>query len=489
MSNQDTNYENSMVQNTEIQNNCEVKDESSKQKKCFNWKLFFVIIISVLALLYLSASLFFKTHYFYGTVIENVPCGLMTESKAKSLIESTIGQYELSIIGRENMEDTISAEEIDLEFHFGDSFYSILADQNCFGWIASFFQSYKYSLPRDVSYNEEKFGNVVNQISFLNKANQKQPKDAYIGAYNPSTGAYELMEEYPGTVIIKDSFVDAVKGALTSLDQRLDLNQVDCYKNPVKCSDDKKLNRLLNTLNKYVGSKIIYDWNGDEVVLDEQTISKWLSIDKNKVVLDEILLEEWVTEQAKLHDTYSSKREFTTYTGDVVTVNSSTFGWKTSKKTEINELKTLIRKGETVEREPEYLYTGYIKGQDDMGDSYVEINLSAQHLYLWIDGEVILETDFVSGNMSNGNGTPPGLFGITYKEKDAVLRGATYTTPVKYWMPFNGNIGMHDATWRKEFGGDIYLTSGSHGCINLPLSMAKEIFEHMEKRFPVVCYY
>ena len=93
------------------------------------------------------------------------------------------------------MEDTISAEEIDLEFHFGDSFYSILADQNCFGWIASFFQSYKYSLPRDVSYNEEKFGNVVNQISFLNKANQKQPKDAYIGAYNPSTGAYELMEE------------------------------------------------------------------------------------------------------------------------------------------------------------------------------------------------------------------------------------------------------------------------------------------------------
>ena len=142
-----------------------------------------------------------------------------------------------------------------------------------------------------------------------------------------------------------------------------------------------------------------------------------------------------------------------------------------------------------MEREPEYTYRGYQKGQDDMGDSYVEINLSAQHLYLWMDGEVILETDFVSGNMSNGNATPPGLFGLTYKQKDAVLRGANYTTPVKYWMPFNGNVGMHDASWRKSFGGDIYLENGSHGCINLPVKMAEEIYGYMEKRFPIVCYY
>ena len=91
--------------------------------------------------------------------------------------------------------------------------------------------------------------------------------------------------------------------------------------------------------------------------------------------------------------------------------------------------------------------------------------------------------------MSNGNATPPGLFGLTYKQKDAVLRGANYTTPVKYWMPFNGNVGMHDASWRQSFGGDIYLENGSHGCINLPVKMAEEIYGYMEKRFPIVCYY
>ena len=56
-------------------------------------------------------------------------------------------------------------------------------------------------------------------------------------------------------------------------------------------------------------------------------------------------------------------------------------------------------------------------------------------------------------------------------------------------MPYNGGVGMHDATWRNKFGGEIYKTSGSHGCINLPLSIAKELYEEVETGFPVVSYW
>lgn len=120
----------------------------------------------------------------------------------------------------------------------------------------------------------------------------------------------------------------------------------------------------------------------------------------------------------------------------------------------------------------------------------VEIDLTNQHLYLFKDGDIVLETDFVSGNMSKADCvTPPGVFGLTYKTRNAILRGANYETPVNYWMPFNGNVGMHDATWRRAFGGTIYLTSGSHGCINLPLHMAASIYEYVSTGFPVVCYY
>ena len=85
---------------------------------------------------------------------------------------------------------------------------------------------------------------------------------------------------------------------------------------------------------------------------------------------------------------------------------------------------------------------------------------------------------------------------LKYKEKDTTLRGPKkedgsyeWESPVTYWMPFNGNVGMHDATWRRAFGGTIYLTSGSHGCINLPLHMAASIYEYVSTGFPVVCYY
>ena len=118
----------------------------------------------------------------------------------------------------------------------------------------------------------------------------------------------------------------------------------------------------------------------------------------------------------------------------------------------------------------------------------MEINLTAQHLFLYKDGNLVIESDFVSGNVSNGNATPTGVFGVTYTEKDATLRGDNYATPVSFWMPFNGNVGMHDATWRSSFGGSTYKRSGSHGCINLPYSAAQTIFNTVSAGYPVFVY-
>ena len=100
-----------------------------------------------------------------------------------------------------------------------------------------------------------------------------------------------------------------------------------------------------------------------------------------------------------------------------------------------------------------------------------------------------MESEFVSGNAARGFDTPAGIYGITYKEQDAMLVGENYETPVSYWMPFNGNIGLHDAVWRDSFGADIYKKSGSHGCINMPYLKAKELYGEIAKGTPVICYY
>lgn len=95
----------------------------------------------------------------------------------------------------------------------------------------------------------------------------------------------------------------------------------------------------------------------------------------------------------------------------------------------------------------------------------------------------------MSGKDTKDRKTPEGVYGITYKERDATLKGADYETPVSYWMPFNGSIGLHDAIWRNKFGSNFYKYAGSHGCINLPFYVAEEIYHEIEKGTPVICYY
>ena len=127
-----------------------------------------------------------------------------------------------------------------------------------------------------------------------------------------------------------------------------------------------------------------------------------------------------------------------------------------------------------------------------IGTSYIEIDITRQHIWMYLDGECIVDSACVTGN-SGIHDTPEGYFFLTYKTTNAVLRGyndngSKYASPVSYWMPFNGGIGLHDASWRDTFGGSIYLGNGSHGCVNLPKETAQKIYQHIDKTIPIIVY-
>lgn len=182
------------------------------------------------------------------------------------------------------------------------------------------------------------------------------------------------------------------------------------------------------------------------------------------------------------------KREFKTTNDEIITITEGAYGWWMNRADETQELIEQIRSGQSGERTPVYWAQAAQYGDDDIGDSYVEIDLTSQHLWVYVDGELVEDTDFVSGNVSNGNYTPTGIYAITYKERNATLRGENYASKVSYWMPFNGNVGMHDSSWRNSFGSDIYLTNGSHGCVNLPIKKAEVIYGYVEQGEPVIVY-
>lgn len=166
------------------------------------------------------------------------------------------------------------------------------------------------------------------------------------------------------------------------------------------------------------------------------------------------------------------------------------YGWLIDRDGETDELVKIIQNGKDVEnRKPLYKQTAMSRDKNDLGNEFIEIDLSKQYMWFVRDGKAIVETPIVSGNPNQGDATPPGIYPITYKTRNAVLRGPGYASPVSYWIPFNGNIGIHDASWQPIYGGNRYLYAGSHGCINTPYSKVAEIYKLSKEGMPVVVHY
>ncbi|MBR1757889.1 MAG: L,D-transpeptidase [Lachnospiraceae bacterium] len=122
------------------------------------------------------------------------------------------------------------------------------------------------------------------------------------------------------------------------------------------------------------------------------------------------------------------------------------------------------------------------KKKNEKTNVWVDVDLTKQYVYLYKNGEVIASSPCVSGCVADGNGTPTGTYRIAYKATDRTLRGTNrdgtkYESFVKYWMPFNGSIGLHDASWRSSFAATRAWNNGSHGCVNLPSKFAKTLYD------------
>ncbi|MCM1058433.1 MAG: L,D-transpeptidase family protein [Firmicutes bacterium] len=482
-------------------------EETGKKKKKSGGKAKWVVIGVVLVLLnllgagYAYMAIYYTTHFFPGSSINGIDCSNMEAAEAAALVDAQIDTYCLQVFGRDHAtgaSPVLIGEIIpgDISLSYIDSMGSVenlLAEQNEWSWIQAYTGGtvYGYSLVQGVQFDEDKLNNTVKSWEACLDKNMQKPQDAYIGDYNDEIGGYEVIPETIGTALKMDVALECISSAIYAKQTDLDLEQQDCYIEPSVTQTDAGLTALVDTVNTWLGAEITYDWNGNEVVLGLEDLKNWIAMEQDGPVLDEEAVRSFVKEQAKKYNTYGKKKKFVTALGIELTLDSPNYGWKADTDAETEELIQLIYQGQVTQREPVYSVTAMEKGSKDIGGDYIEADLTHQHLYVYQDGQVVLETDFVSGrtNIVPSRATPAGIFGLTYKTRNATLRGADYESFVNYWMPFYGNYGMHDATWRRDFGGTIFQDHGSHGCINLPLASAEVIYGYVSTGFPVICYY
>ena len=444
----------------------------------------FVILAAAFAAFFLGEN-YYGSHFLNGTVINGIDVSKLSVEELETKIkEYTLTVRERTSDGKETSEK-LTGEQVGLSLIQDGELQDILDSQQGGKWING--KGKEHTVDELTTYDETLWKEALDKMQCFSDDFAVKPENAYVSGYNEEKNSFEMVKEVEGNTLDRKKAEEKMTQALMKLDEEVSFD--GCYEKPEITSDTEQLKTFYHKLNQYAGVNIKYTFGTEVEELTGQDICGWLNIDyeNNTVSLDADKVSDYVAYLRRHHDTIFGTRKFMTSYGQEVTIEGGDYGWWMNKEEEVAGLTAMIEAGESGDRTPVYSQEAAAYGDVDYGNSYVEINLTAQHLFLYSNGQRILESDFVSGK-PYGHETPPGTYAVTYTQKYAILRGDTYETMVSYWMPFNEDIGLHDATWQSQLGSNLYQSIGSHGCVNLSYNVAKEMFNYVEKGMAVICY-
>lgn len=458
------------------------------------------IVVLVLLIVYLAGMLYYNDKFLNGTMVNGSDVGGMTLQKANDQLSKKVNGQSLKLIFNDGQSEVLQSAQLGVSYNKDNSLNQLMKNQNKWAWFIGFFKNEKNTLTDLIQISDENLTNGIASMEHAKEENQIAPTDAYI---QYKDGSFSIIEETLGSKFNIEELVKNIKVALSEGKQQLDVTKANGYVKPQVYKDDQDLNNQLKAANEYCLSAITYTTpKGKEIALDGSTLITWLSKqDDGSYTKDESVFKEkltaFVKELASQYNSIGVTRTFTGKDGQSHTVSGGTYGFRVSTDSEVSALLKMINENKSENnRIPEH--TGQLPSGENggLGTTYLEINITKQHLWFVKDGSVVLESDFVSGKESDPTRlTPSGTYYIYNKERNRVLRGTKqpngkyeYESPVSYWMPFNKGIGLHDASWRSTFGRDIYINSGSHGCINLPSGFAGSLYSQIYVNLPVVVY-
>ena len=452
--------------------------------------LILIIVMVVLAFLlavYIGGAVYFNSHFFPGTTVNEKSYSFKTAEYLKNKNVKIGENYILTIY--DSNENRYILQGMDFSYAYVDSGAEeeLMESQNSFAWLFEVGKKHAYTMDESFSYDEDELEKNILALAFLNSEEYTESENAELVLSDD--GEYVITPEVYGNEPIADEVVNTIIQAVSEGMTECTLSE-SCYVQPEVTSDDEILTQALKKIQSYLNASIDYEIEGEDESLSSEEIAEMLVIDADySVSVDTDKITSFVQTLATKYNTYGDVRSFETTEGDTIEIGGGDYGWVIDKSGEAEQIMEDLEGGEPVTREPVYEQTAQVSGLDDIGDTYIELDYTNQHLYYYEDGKLVLDSDIVSGRISNGNGSPDGIFKIVYKQSPATLVGEDYESDVTYFMPFAYNVGIHDASWRSEFGGSIYVNAGSHGCINVPKETAEELYEVLETGTPVVAYY
>ncbi len=334
---------------------------------------------------------------------------------------------------------------------------------------------------------------MINSLNCMSDS-VTQTADAHISSWEEGKD-FTIIPEVKGESVDRAMVNAAVTAAVEKGMTEIDLDALGCYIPLSVTSEDASLKILCEQMNQAKNATITFHIGDAVETLPGSEYTSWyIGSENGAVKVDQEKAAAYIKALAAKYDTAGTTRTFHTTSGQDVALTGP-YGWKIDQALETANLILMAQTCIDQEHEVQFSQNAASHTETDWGNTYAEVDFGTQHVYMYENGALTWDSPCVTGNVSKDYTTPEGIYSLTYKETDRVLRGTKkadgtyeYESHVDYWMPFNGGIGFHDASWRSKFGGTIYQYAGSHGCINLPVDKAKLLYEKVYKGMPVICH-
>lgn len=467
-----------------------------------------LLVILLCAGAYLGIAYYYMDGFSLGTWINGVYCTGKTVEEVNAELLGKMPEPELTVTypsyegaklpEEERINSHFVLDRQTVEFNYEKALGQLLQEQRPLFWIRNLFlKEGGYELEPDIIFTQD--GKAAFEEQFLAddivQAEMRRENRVKIENGDEGLRLYDGKKRRLDTERALYECISAIEAGKDSI-----LLSDDCYYDEKTDEEERQQEKLYRELQEFLDFEIIYDMGAEKVRFDQKALVSLLAAEEGKEFAflrdeegrfywDQEKTEAAVEKLADAYDTYGKPREFTMTGGGVVTLEKGTYGTQLDRKAEAKWLGEALAEHRSETHVPSYLREAYARGEDDIGDTYIEINMTKQKLWFYLDGEIKVETPIVTGNMMRRRGTPEGIYYIYGKQKNRTLRGPGYASHVNYWMPIKGGVGIHDALWRDVFGGDIYKREGSHGCINLPFEAAEEVYGLAEIGMPVILYY
>ncbi len=457
------------------------------------------VIAAVLAAVYLAGALYFSSHFFPHTSFGKQDISLKETSELAPLVSSAESGYSCTVEGY-GFDLVLTSSDIGLNIDANQLAQEMIDSLNQWAWPLEVFKS------RDVGdlmvgvFDQSGFNDLVRQAVEQHNAGATPPKNATIG-YSEQLQKVVVVPEQAGTQLQVDAVVKRIDQAVTDMVATVRLSNAELVQ-PTLLSTEPGLQKVADQASTMVKADMTFTLGGTQVAtLGGIELTSWITWDDSYTAkLDDAKVTEWAQAIAQECNTLGSERTYTRPDGKTVTISGGSYGWEIDQEAFLTLVQEGVAQGrqETIDipctQEADVFTPGSTR---DWGKRYLDIDLAEQHVRFYDEnGSLIWESDCISGIPDGVHDTSTGVYYITRKSSPEKLTGyengeKIYESTVTYWMPFVANvIGLHDADWQPDFGGSMYRNGyGSHGCVNLPPSLAAELYDLIQVNDVVVCHW